>query len=540
MGTDVWLSDPDEKFTDNQKWTVVRLGNEIQLQSYGTKLCLSFYAEKTAHLWDCSSPYTRLTYDTASKQLRAGNNPQRCFAGAAKGEVVLGACESKWDLPESEGSLTVGGLVATVCGTASTTSVGIGWFTVKTPDADFNHKGVNGTVLMHTFKDGVAMRISLKRLPGHSSYTAVPIAQPCADIWDAPASAQPSSAGSVQIGGQGFAAAMAWLSLQRRVAGVLLKAGNELIACAPVYEIPHTQLVEDGSEADLYALGKHLFEQHGASQGAGDEGTFIRMKEDATRWLPGMDRAIAKVQQEKIVLSAVCKNTAGAIPTLRSNLEETGKRFKDYRVIVYENNSGDNTGGAIKAWAAQNPKVIAISENVNYQCHREQCIARARNQVLTALTNDASLQDFNFFLFVDCDFHGGFRSDAVVSSFVRDDWDVACSNGVAGVAPHFYYWDRYAYREDRWPILQWRWFTDMRAVMLYDPGDAWVPCHSCFGGFSVYRRSAVGPCYFNATDPINVVDCEHVSFCTCIRQRGGRIFVNPGGFLRYPVMAYTP
>ena len=113
------------------------------------------------------------------------------------------------------------------------------------------------------------------------------------------------------------------------------------------------------------------------------------------------------------------------------------------------------------------------------------------------------------------------------------------SAGVAGVAPHYYYWDRYAYREVRWPILQWRWFVEMSAVMKFDPGEDWLECHACFGGFAVYRRSALGSCLFNATDPINVVDCEHISMSTCVRDHGGKVFINPAGFIRYPYSHYN-
>ena len=75
------------------------------------------------------------------------------------------------------------------------------------------------------------------------------------------------------------------------------------------------------------------------------------------RWLPGMDRAIKEIKNEKIDLASVCKNTAGAIGRLRGDLETTGKRFGDYRVIMYENDSGDGTGEQLKRWAAENPKV---------------------------------------------------------------------------------------------------------------------------------------------------------------------------------------
>lgn len=528
-------------------WSTVRVkGDEVQLQIVGTKLCLSHYGGNTAHLWDCSSPHTILIYNTASKELRAGTGGQ-CLSTPAAGAVTLAACSGQqWELPAQQGPLScpkVANVVATVCGSPSPTSIGIGWFSTPTPDEDFRHKGINGTVLMNTHKDGIALRVSLKRLPGDPSFRVTPTADSCSAVW-ANAPLHPSSESGLDIGNQnGFAASMIWLPLTRAPMAFVLRAGDRTVACATLVAIPHTQLVEDNSEADLFSMAARLHQQRSA-QSAADEGTFIRMKEDAIRWLPGMDAVIARAKTMKIVLSAVCKNCAGAFEAMRASLEATGRRFLDYRIIMYENNSGDNTATQHRSWATSNPKVRAVSESVPDFCHREACIARARNQALNLYYNDAEYQDYPFFMFVDCDFFSGFKSDAVLSSFLRDDWDIACSNGVAGVAPNFYYWDRYAFRDERWPILQWKWFYDMRLVMLYDPGDEWVQCHACFGGFAVYRRSALvtpaGACLYNATDPINVVDVEHVSMSTCVRQHGGRVFINPAGFIRYPVMAYTP
>lgn len=157
---------------------------------------------------------------------------------------------------------------------------------------------------------------------------------------------------------------MAWLPLTRSVASFVLRAGDRVLACAPLVFIPHTQLVEDNSEADLFSMAMRMHEQRG-SQFAGDEGTFMRMKEDAMRWLPGMDAVIEKVKNIKIVLSAVCKNCAGAFNAMRDSMEATGRRFKDYRIIIYENNSGDNTAALHRSWAAANPKVSIRSFRVS-------------------------------------------------------------------------------------------------------------------------------------------------------------------------------
>ncbi len=89
----------------------------------------------------------------------------------------------------------------------------------------------------------------------------------------------------------------------------------------------------------------------------GGDDSFLRLKLDSIRWLPGMDRALATIKREKIVLSSVCKNTASTVGRLAQDLEAIGSRFADYRVIMYENDSGDGTGARIQQWAAKNPKV---------------------------------------------------------------------------------------------------------------------------------------------------------------------------------------
>ena len=79
--------------------------------------------------------------------------------------------------------------------------------------------------------------------------------------------------------------------------------------------------------------------------------------------------------------------------------------------------------------------------------------------------------------------------------------------------------------------------------MLYDAGEDWVPVSvSCFGGFAVYRRSAIVPCNgaYSGYDSKGRVDVEHAPFSQCILRNGGLLFMNPSAFLRYPVTMYFP
>ena len=62
-------------------------------------------------------------------------------------------------------------------------------------------------------------------------------------------------------------------------------------------------------------------------------------------------------RQAKIVFGLVCKNVASRMDPTMAAVEETGKRFADYAVIVMENNSDDDTGKKVMAWQQRNPKV---------------------------------------------------------------------------------------------------------------------------------------------------------------------------------------
>ena len=119
--------------------------------------------------------------------------------------------------------------------------------------------------------------------------------------------------------------------------------------------------------------------------------------------------------------------------------------------------------------------------------------------------------------------------------------------GVAGIAPHYYYWDRYAWRDHRWPKgpseMGWPYLADARLNMLNDPGEDWVPASLvCFGGYTVYRRAAIKHCggTYSGVDELNRFEVEHASLSRCIREHNYTLFMNPSAFIRYAVYIYAP
>src|SRR2546422_11402748 len=65
------------------------------------------------------------------------------------------------------------------------------------------------------------------------------------------------------------------------------------------------------------------------------------------------------VIQEKVLICGVCRDIAeDGLLTSIEIVEKMGSLFDDYRVIIYENNSSDDTPYILNQWAERNTKVV--------------------------------------------------------------------------------------------------------------------------------------------------------------------------------------
>ena len=229
--------------------------------------------------------------------------------------------------------------------------------------------------------------------------------------------------------GNGFAAALAFVQLKDSVLGAVLKKGNSIIACASLMPVAAKQI---GTELRVYEFSQKIYTtgtnaNMWARLGSEHERLFQLIKEDEVRWLPETVLSLESAKQINIVFAMVCRNVAHNMDPTMAACEATGSRFKDYRVIILENDSGDGTGAKALAWAARNPRVYAKSESVPLSS-REVNIANARNRVLKRYLLP-EYDDFPYLMMVDCDFPYGWPPESVTSVFLRNDWAGVCSNG---------------------------------------------------------------------------------------------------------------
>lgn len=219
-------------------------------------------------------------------------------------------------------------------------------------------------------------------------------------------------------------------------------------------------------------------------------------------------------KQQKVIITGVCKNISVAVHNTIDSIERLGSQFKDYKVVIYENNSEDTTVPVLTNWAIKNRKVIFITEYLSpadlyslahvkkelQGLSREELIARARNIVLKEAMKP-NYDDYAYLIMVDLDFIVPWGVEEIANTLkVDQEWDAICANGLdlnGGM------YDRYAYRDSAYPFgpeitgMEW-WKKDInRNRIRYEPLDLLIPVYSAFGGLAIYKRESIHDCFYS-------------------------------------------
>jgi hypothetical protein len=237
----------------------------------------------------------------------------------------------------------------------------------------------------------------------------------------------------------------------------------------------------------------------------------------------------------RVVVTGLARNIAPVIGKTMARIERTGKMFGDYRVIVFENDSRDNTAEQLRSWSKINKRVQAISESRNDPINPGvRCLDRAtrmalyRNKCREIIAEQYA--DFDSVIVIDLDISGGWSYDGLANTFAQKDWDFVGSNGIIykdydGVLNRPLYYDAWA----------WRWHGSWNPVFArqinprYWPrGEPMVRVNSCFGGLGVYRTQAMVMSEYDGSD------CEHIPFHKRMVEAGmNRLFMNPSQIVLY-------
>ena len=241
-----------------------------------------------------------------------------------------------------------------------------------------------------------------------------------------------------------------------------------------------------------------------------------------------------ELAKHKVVVVGIVRDNMLDVYYTKQYIEHTGKFFKDYRVIIFENDSADGTRWLLNNWAKEHDRVKIISKDFGLIKRPSiKFMADSRNHYIDELAKGQKYKDFDMIMMLDMDMGQGWDMRAIFDSFSKiDKWDAVCANGIfRGTRMR----DMFAFRNDEFPEVPSQ-TPDYSTRVLhqgqrnYPVGSDMVPVDSCFGGMAFYKRKAIEGCRYDSIDG----DCEHVLFNECVRERNhGRIFMNPSQVIRY-------
>jgi len=251
-------------------------------------------------------------------------------------------------------------------------------------------------------------------------------------------------------------------------------------------------------------------------------------------------------KNKRIVFTALLRDKEDRIPDIKRKVERMGKMFNDYRVLIVENDSSDNTRNLLLRWAKENPKVkiLGCGYNANKcsipigkQKTDGHHVDRARIDKMSILRNiyldeiQNNYSDYDYAIIWDLDSIGSVFLDGVAHSMDylenNKDADVVCAYGIYNWGLFTLYYDTFAHQNKGETF-----HIDMKAAhdlrkgvweVKYNRGEEPVEVDSCFSGFSIYRVDSL---FDNRHElaPDNNIECEHV---VLNRKIKGKKIMNP-------------
>ena len=243
---------------------------------------------------------------------------------------------------------------------------------------------------------------------------------------------------------------------------------------------------------------------------------------------------------ESILIAGIARDCA---KTIRADVERLASAFgvaREIRWLIVESDSSDDTPAILAAMQDTIPNFRAISlgrlrGDIPVRTER---IAHCRNRYLEELQGER-YSDVDYVVVSDLDgMNRLLTRRGVLSSFARSDWDVCCANQRGP------YYDILALRHPTWsPGDCLEQLRELKAqgvgeeaalrIAIYSKmvriptNREWIEVDSAFGGLAIYRKIILAGASYRGSDDAGASVCEHVALHASIRQRHGRIFINP-------------
>ena len=268
------------------------------------------------------------------------------------------------------------------------------------------------------------------------------------------------------------------------------------------------------------------------------------------------------------------KNCAPYLRKNLANMEQIGSLFDDYKILIYYDQSRDDTLKILKEYQQTNPKMLFYVNKSPVSKYRTHNIANARNFCLDFVKQH--IETFPYFIMMDMDDVNckDLNVEPLQQSLKREDWDGLSFNTspayydiwALSLYPYCFSYNHYDNNVQFYKIIQ-EYVTSM--LKNLKPGEL-LPVISSFNGFSIYKtHKFLDTCYDGkirldlipqrnlethsratgsklvfkkyVTADCKYEDCEHRAFHIQARQNSGaRIMISPEVLFNPPFPPFPP
>jgi len=249
------------------------------------------------------------------------------------------------------------------------------------------------------------------------------------------------------------------------------------------------------------------------------------------------------MKESTLVICGLLRDCGPRMYEIEKRAERVGNLFKDYRILIVENDSVDNTREYLLEWRKRNPKVtilgcgynvkeckLQLPPTVNHYTDLKRILKMIylRNLYIDELSKNYSNYDYAFVW--DLDILGSVYLDGIANSMnyfeKNPSYDCIVAYGLKKLPNYTYYYDSYAHLDigDSFDISTKRLhdFNKMFIDVRYDRGDPLVKVQSAFSGCCIYRIKSILDSKARYGTDEGVV-CEHVYFNRFLKN----VYLNP-------------
>jgi len=268
---------------------------------------------------------------------------------------------------------------------------------------------------------------------------------------------------------------------------------------------------------------------------------------------------LKKLSDSAIIICGIVRNCGMNLKKNIRTINRLCDLAKDYHVVIYENDSVDDTKQILTDWANERKNVHISLNNFNtvtipekrsevnpfFSIYRINKMASYRNNYLEYIEKENLAGDY--VIMVDLDVNKICINGIINSFAVHYEWDAITANGISRSFSSKFrkqYYDTYALYacgQENIPKTEKSVAEAKRQWAFLKPGMPLIKVASAFGGLAIYKKETIKRCRYQAlpnNDERVESRTEHFSFYQQMKANGyDKIFINPAMYVEYHSLA---